>query len=657
MTRNTLTASLFTLPALAVVLALPGQPDALAQVASITSDKPDYAPGEVAILSGGGFEPGEPIDISISIDDPESGAHIADYDWTVEMADDDGAFATTYVIPWEAANMTLTATAMGYVSGKVATVVFTDAPQSTYSVSSNSMSLSGNQVTISTVVSGGTSGTPVTGATAVGTTSDGVNFALVLTEPTGNGNGTYVKSFTATMGRRYQWNGVDVSAHNEAHGKQLGGPLSVTAPPCSTTTTISCPSSAIEGDTSIGVSAAIDSSPSGGFVDPGDPSTGTVTFTVVRNSDNSTMGTLSGVAVASGSTSSQTVTVAALTPGSYSVSADFIAASVANGSGGIRYAGSASSACSLIVLSSCDEVTSVAINAPGDESVYAADDCDSTEVSISASADGTSPSLSYYLDNVAQGGSTFTVSGLGAHTIYVEATNDCTDTPVSSDPITVYVKAATTLVMASLPAEYITGTCDRNVSATLSDSCGTPLSGMNVEFTANGDPIGCAQSGDNGVASISWNSYLAPGNSIVYAAEFAVTDSYFGASAGPSAAIPVHYNFVGFGSPLNNSVTTKVKRGSAVPVKFQLFDCNGNAVTTGTHSIGVYYSTGTAPIGDTIVNDTGSSGDNGTLFRWSAPNWIFNLKTSTSWGANNTYRIVAALDDGTTRDGYISNKP
>jgi len=128
------------------------------------------------------------------------------------------------------------------------------------------------------------------------------------------------------------------------------------------------------------------------------------------------------------------------------------------------------------------------------------------------------------------------------------------------------------------------------------------------------------------------------------------------ATCGGTANAQIIYNFVGFGSPLSNVESTKVRRGSAVPVKFQLFDCVGAAVTTGTHTIAVHYHSGAAPSGDPTVNDAGARGDNGVLFRYSAPNWIFNLKTNSSYALEATYRIVATLDDHTTHEVYISIK-
>lgn len=127
----------------------------------------------------------------------------------------------------------------------------------------------------------------------------------------------------------------------------------------------------------------------------------------------------------------------------------------------------------------------------------------------------------------------------------------------------------------------------------------------------------------------------------------------------------VVYNFVGFGSPLSNTVTRIVKRGATVPTKFRLYDAAGVEICTdlaaGPYMIDVLYHSGTAPNGEAEVTDSGSSNDNGDSFRYSGTcgvdgTWIFNLKTNTTYQLGNTYKICAALNDDTTHDALISIK-
>jgi hypothetical protein len=119
------------------------------------------------------------------------------------------------------------------------------------------------------------------------------------------------------------------------------------------------------------------------------------------------------------------------------------------------------------------------------------------------------------------------------------------------------------------------------------------------------------------------------------------------------------YVFGGFGSPLSATSTTGVKKGSTVPVKFAITDCDGTPISTGLHVIDVAYHSGATVAGDPTVSDSGSSNDNGDLFRYSVTGaqWIFNLSTKpTNYYVGNTYRITARLDDATEHHVYVSLK-
>jgi hypothetical protein len=125
------------------------------------------------------------------------------------------------------------------------------------------------------------------------------------------------------------------------------------------------------------------------------------------------------------------------------------------------------------------------------------------------------------------------------------------------------------------------------------------------------------------------------------------------------------YDFRGFLPPLTTIRTTMVKQGSAVPVKFRLYDCDGTEICTdlgaGPHAIYVLYCSGACPNGDPEVDDAGSSNSDTDAFRYSGVcgvdgNWIFNLKTNADYAINCTYKIRAILNDGTNHDVLISIK-
>jgi len=175
-----------------------------------------------------------------------------------------------------------------------------------------------------------------------------------------------------------------------------------------------------------------------------------------------------------------------------------------------------------------------------------------------------------------------------------------------------------------------------------------------------GDPVSLSIQGD-----LTQLTFVGPGV-VTLPVTLVATDDLSGRTNGASApmtsativTVTVHvvYQFVGFFSPLDNARATIVKRGSTVPVKFQIYDCNGNQITTGLHRISVHYLSPVAPNGSVEITDAGSSNDNTWYFRYSDGQWIYNLKTNTSYLLNSTYIIRAHLNDGTTRDVHISIK-
>src|SRR5262245_21878835 len=107
---------------------------ALARSATLVSDRPDYAPGEIVTLTGAGFEPGEWVVMQVQHDDgtPDSGENHGT--WLVQADPEDGLNPGGFVTTWtvcgdDCLGSTLRATAIGYGSGLDAWVVFTDASQ------------------------------------------------------------------------------------------------------------------------------------------------------------------------------------------------------------------------------------------------------------------------------------------------------------------------------------------------------------------------------------------------------------------------------------------------------------------------------------------------------------------------------------------------
>jgi hypothetical protein len=129
-------------------------------------------------------------------------------------------------------------------------------------------------------------------------------------------------------------------------------------------------------------------------------------------------------------------------------------------------------------------------------------------------------------------------------------------------------------------------------------------------------------------------------------------------ACGGTANAQIVYTFNGFFPPLDNNSSTIVKRGSTVPVKFQVSDACGNQITTGNFTIDVSFLSGAVPAGDPEVTDAGSSNDNGDLFRYDpvGQQWIYNLQTKVGYVTGDTYQISADLGDGVDHTVSISIK-
>ena len=178
-----------------------------------------------------------------------------------------------------------------------------------------------------------------------------------------------------------------------------------------------------------------------------------------------------------------------------------------------------------------------------------------------------------------------------------------------------------------------------------------------------GDTVTVTQTGGTNPVTIS-----GPGaGSTPFTVHIEATDNH-GAPATPqdcggNANAQITYAFNGFFPPLDGQRNTKVKRGSGVPVKFTFADCSGTLITPDnlpgpTPTIDVTFLSGAVPAGDPTVDDAGMSGDNGIEFRYSTDGmqWIFNLKTNSSYVVGDSYLIWADLGDGVDHNVAIAIK-
>ncbi|MGD0309225.1 MAG: kelch repeat-containing protein [Acidobacteriota bacterium] len=91
--------------------------------ATVTTDKTDYSPGMIVVITGTGWQPGETVNFLLHVEPHTSD----DTALTPSVADENGNFVNnSFIVRDSDANVTLTLTATGESSGLVALTTFTD---------------------------------------------------------------------------------------------------------------------------------------------------------------------------------------------------------------------------------------------------------------------------------------------------------------------------------------------------------------------------------------------------------------------------------------------------------------------------------------------------------------------------------------------------
>jgi hypothetical protein len=301
--------------------------------AQITTDKMDYAPGEIARISGRGFQPGETVRVKIH-EDPHTPQERG-FDTT---ADADGNFSGEYLVMDYDLDMKFIVGARGLTSGRTAQTTFTDAnPQLITVAAPTSVTViqgaTANYGNLTLQVGGNTNPCTVTfsvnpalpaGATAVfGTnpvTTTGANVVTTLSVTTtaATPTGTYLFQVTGTNG---------------GGGCQGPGPVAsntltliVNSATVNTTTTVAN-ALATYGDASVTLSATV--SPATGPA----VNNGSVAFTVKQGA--TTIGvTTTDNSVVSGAASVNYLLPAGTDAGPYTIEADYTPGAGFNASSG-----------------------------------------------------------------------------------------------------------------------------------------------------------------------------------------------------------------------------------------------------------------------------------------------------------------------------------
>jgi len=197
-------------------------------------------------------------------------------------------------------------------------------------------------------------------------------------------------------------------------------------------------------------------------------------------------------------------------------------------------------------------------------------------------------------------------------------------------------KTPPVLTMPALAASYLL-----NSTLTLNFGASDALSGMaTMQATLNGAPVA------NG--STVTLTHLATNTFTLTATDVA------GNTSTQTATFAVVYNFIGFLPPIPNDGTGLFKLGSTVPVKFQLTDANGTVISTAVAHLTVQMISGNTLVGTPIDATASGNSDVGDLFRFSAPQYVFNWSTKPV--STGTWQLQARLDDGTVHTVVMGTK-
>jgi hypothetical protein len=179
--------------------------------ASVTTDKTDYAPGQIVTITGSGFQPNEQVDIYFH----EFPEEYPDIFFSV-VANQQGDFVTAEFAPQEIdLGRIFTLTAIGQTSGFTAQTAFKDNHSITVSCSPGSVS-TGSPATCTGTIGGGTTGQPASGRTVSFTTNGPGGFSSTTCVTSG-------ANMTASCSVNYTPSAVGTGTHRITGSSGTGG--------------------------------------------------------------------------------------------------------------------------------------------------------------------------------------------------------------------------------------------------------------------------------------------------------------------------------------------------------------------------------------------------------------------------------------------------
>jgi hypothetical protein len=593
--------------------------------ASVTTDKTDYAPGQIVTISGSGFQPNEPVQLSLH-EFPEEYADI----FFSAIANAQGNFVAAEFAPQVIdLGRTFTLTGIGQSSGFTAQTAFTDATNET---TTTTVSCSPGTVAVNTATTCTAHVTNTQSGAVNGYPQGNVNFSAVsglsgtfspstctLVQIGSTLSSTCSVSFTPTVLQNGTVRGQYARSSNLWQNSTIGTfDLTVTAV-APTNLTVQPADGTYGGTTTLSATLkkTSDSSPINGK---------TISFTVNGVSAGSATTNGSGVATLSG------VSLSGINAGTYPTG---VGASFAGDSGF-----QASSGTNTLTVNKKDATwtTNPASKTYGD-----ADPTPLTTGSGSGflPADGVSATYSRTSGENASPPTyhitaTLSATVAGALNNY-NITNNGAEFTINQRAITVTADAKTKIYGQSDPPLTYQVTSG---SLAFSDAFTGALSRVDGELV---------------------------GTYAIQQGTLALNSNYMLTYIGDNLTITTAFLFNGFYSPIGGSVENYTggsfadplrafKLGSTIPVKFGATWLNGGApLITGIHTLQAIKYTSTTDSDSPIDATPTDAATTGNQFRLTSPDWHFNLSTKSGFSVG-TWLLVATLQDGSKHSVWISIK-
>ena len=591
--------------------------------ASVTTDKTDYAPGQIVTITGSGFQANEQVDIYFH-EFPEEYPDV----FLSATANQQGNFVVSEFAPQQIdLGRIFTLTAIGKSSGFTAQTSFKDAKGTITTIASDiNPSAVGQSVTFTATIretstGGGTAGAVVTIGSVTfleggNNCNQGIPFASNV-GLNGTGQATATRSFSTSGNRsiRACYSGAG-SGSGATSNSDTSLVQNVNAAAAATTTIISAPTITYAANASVTVTvSATTGTPTGDVslaVDGGTPvskslSGGSVTFT-----------------------STDIAALASPNAGDHSLSTNYTSQG--------NFA--ASSATGILHVNKASSTTTVTFEA----GPYA---YRGTAFTATAAVTG--------------------VGGLN-QPVTVSYSGDCTNVTVANGCTATANFAGDT---------NHTGSSDSKSITIEKTSSTTTVTGGTFNYDGNPHPatVSVAGAGLNLAPTPSYSGGCSAAPVYVYeTTPLACTATYTyagdanhtGSSGSANIIIKTVFAFNGFYSPIGGSVETSnggsyadpvrsFKLNSTIPVKFGATWLNGGApLTTGIHTLqAVKYSNATdsEPAIDATPTDAATTGNQ---FRLTDSEWHFNL--STKGLTAGTWLLKATLVDGSVHTVWITIK-